>query len=147
MCTSWVCSFYLQIISKNDHLNFSVCLILKGNEILAQTFNRRDFLKIRKLTSGRSQEEKTQLWREAVVAGGGGFICDPVRTRFCPQPKVLRLPIIYSRINSPSRCCGIYFSCPRAANTRRPRPPQNRWSPLHFSSWIAIITYCFLYLW
>lgn len=93
----------------------------------------------------------TTRWPDSAfsVDSGKSSPLDVVLSSAKGSPTPPTSPIIYCRLNSPSWCCGIWFSCPGGANT--PRSPHNRWPPEDVPFYISsaehgiYLILCFIY--
>lgn len=145
--TKWKCGLMFVL--------FVFCL--KGNEILAQAVCWWDHLKKKKerqmkddVTGYYSRmEDATRRLnsapsgkRKSRPLGGRIHLCSCQDNCFVLTQRCPALPIIYSRLNSPSWCCGIWFSCPSGTHTQR--PPRDRWSPEDIHCWTLNLSFFFL---
>lgn len=144
--TKWKCGLMFVL--------FVFCL--KGNEILAQAVCWWDHLKKKKerqmkddVTGYYSRmEDATRRLnsapsgkRKSRPLGGRIHLCSCQDNCFVLTQRCPALPIIYSRLNSPSWCCGIWFSCPSGTHTQR--PPRDRWSPEDIHCWTLNLSFFF----
>lgn len=79
--------------------------------------------------------------RKSRPLGGRIHLCSCQDNCFVLSQRCPALPIIYSRLNSPSWCCGIWFSCPSGTHTQR--PPRDRWSPEDIHCWTLNLSFFF----